>query len=256
MRVECPSCKKTVSPALAINQTDVGAKCPACNAVIPKDVLADGVSDDEVATTTPLPRVKEMDDAARAAVEASDAAIAATTPIPVTVESCPKCATPLKSPGLAACAACGLAVARWRSFSAERDEKVAEPLRAAWDRVVARWDDETRHDTLFELVTEKGEYGWAAGRYREQARDRPGDAIAARQIDRIKRALEATLLVSGTARDKPQPSPYKNLVTMLGVLIVVLLVGVAYAFIKSRGSDDPGPTQPVPVQPTRPAQVH
>jgi hypothetical protein len=249
-----------VSPALAINQTDVGAKCPACNAVIPKEALADGVSDDEVATTTPLPRVKEMDEAARAAVEASDAAVAPTRPIPVTVEACPKCGTPQKA-GAAACTSCGLAVDRWPSFSAERDEKATPDARAAWERVLARWDDESRHEALFAVISARGEYSWAAGRYREQARERPGDAIAAKQMERIKRALEATLLISGTQREKAGPSPYKNLITMLGVLIVVLVVGMAYVFIKSRSSGDDAQSvsQPVPPGPPAPhaqGQVH
>jgi preprotein translocase subunit Sss1 len=107
---------------------------------------------------------------------------------------------------------------------------------------------------LFALIAARGEYGWAAGRYREQARERAGDQVAPRQMDRIRRAIEATMVVTATARDKPQASPYKNTATLLGVLIVLLIVGTVYMLIKSRGSaspdDQPPPPPPRAVSPT------
>ncbi len=164
---------------------------------------------------------------------------------------CPKCDAPLRA-GLDACATCGLARARMASFSAERESSVTEAVRAAWDRVLEAWTDEARHDALFRLVAERGEYTWVAARYREQARSRDGDPIAANQMDRIRRAIEATLLVSATARGKPQASPYKNLVAMFALLLVLLGIGAFYIFMKSKTTAEdatPAPRSVAPVSP-------
>lgn len=257
MRVECASCHQVVSPSLAINSADVGMTCPGCGAKITAAALAAAETDDEIATTTPLPRVKELDDAAATA-------LLATSPIPVIGAApaapkgpeCPKCGAPVRA-GAEACASCGLAAKRMASFKSERDQAVAGEIRALWDNVLAGWTDEARHDALFELIAARGEYGWAAGRYREQARERTGDPLAPKQMDRIRRAIEATMVVSATTRDKPAPSPYKNTATLLGVLIVALLVGMAYMFIKSRraSSPDDQPPPPPPAAVSPPPQV-
>ncbi|MBL0216462.1 MAG: hypothetical protein IPQ07_21585 [Myxococcales bacterium] len=249
MRLECPSCHQVVSPALAINAGDVGMTCPSCGTGIPATAIAGAETDDELASTTPIPRVKELADAATAAVEAKQAE---TRPAVVTaaapeVDRCPKCEAALR-PGLAACATCGLATSRMPTFTSERDTSVPEAIRAAWDQVVERWTDEARHDALFRLVAERGEYGWVAARYREQARERDNDAIATKQMERIRRAIEATLLVSATARDKPATTPYKNLLALLVVLIIVLVVGMVYVFVKARSAPD-APPEAVPMSP-------
>ncbi len=249
MRLECPSCHQMVSPALAINAGDVGMTCPSCSAAIPATAIAGAETDDELASTTPIPRVKELADAAAAAIEAKQAetrpaVVTATAP---EVDRCPKCEAALR-PGLAACATCGLATSRMPTFTSERDTSVPEAIRAAWDHVVANWTDEARHDALFRLVAAHGEYGWVAARYREQARERPADAIATKQMERIRRAIEATLLVSATARDKPAATPYKNLVALLAVLVIVLVVGMVYVFVKARGASET-PVESVPTSP-------
>ena len=223
--------------------------CPSCGAQISAAALATAETDDEIATTTPLPRVKELDDAAAAA-------LLATNPIPVVGDvpaapkgpECPKCGAAVKA-GAAACASCGLAASRMSTFKSERDLAVPTEIRAAWDKVLAKWEEDAGHDALFKLVAARGEYGWAAGRYREQARERVGDQVAPKQMDRIRRAIEATMVVSATTREKPQASPYKNTAMLLAVLILVLIVGMAYMFIKSRKSEEAPPPPPV-VSPT------
>ena len=236
-----------VSPALAINSANLDAKvdltCPSCGAKIPKAASASGVTDDEIATTTPMPRITVLDDRA-ASVKL------ATTPPPFKDEKgpeCPKCGAPLKVLARA-CASCGLATERMATWKSERDLAVPAEIKAAWDAVLAGWSTEAKHDALFHLVAARGEYGWAAGRYREQARERAGDPVAPKQMDRIRKAIEATMVVSATAREKPGASPYKNTATLLAVLIVVLIVGMAYMFIKSRKSteEEPPLTQPRP----------
>ncbi len=130
------------------------------------------------------------------------------------------------------------------SFTAERDTTATEALRAAWDRVVESWSDEERHEAVFRIVTERGEYSWVAARYREQARAREGDPIAAKQMERIRRAIEATLLVSATAREKPAASPYKNLLALFALLLILLGIGAFYIYMKSKTTVDEPPPAP------------
>lgn len=250
MRVECASCHQVVSPALAINSANVGMTCPSCGAQISRAALNAAETDDEIATTTPLPRVKFLDNA-------SASVKLATIPPPMSgaaakAPECPKCGAALKA-GAEACASCGLKSARMATFKAERDQAVPAEIRTAWDTVLAKWADEARHDALFLLIAARGEYGWAAGRYREQARERSGDAVAPKQMDRIRRAIEATMVVTATARDKPQASPYKNTAMLLVVLLVVMIAGMVYMFVKSRGASSSGEPPPPPpaVSPTR-----
>lgn len=247
MRVECAACHQVVSPSLAINSANVGLTCPSCGAQISSSSLASAETDDEIATTTPLPRIGRLDDRAATVKLATtppplkDGTLAAKSP------ECPKCGTALR-PGAVACVTCGLATARMATFKSERDQAVPAEIKAAWDAVLESWTTEATHDALFNLVAARGEYGWAAGRYREQARERVGDQVAPKQMDRIRRAIEATMVVSATARDKPQASPYRNTAMLLAVLIVMLVVGMAYMFLKSRHSEsDEAPPQPQPM---------
>ncbi len=248
MRVECASCHQVVSPALAINSANVGTTCPSCGAQITQAALVSAETDDEVATTNPMPRVKFLDNA-RASVKL------ATVPPPMRgaaakAPECPKCGTAIKL-GAAACASCGLASARMATFKSERDQAVPAEIRTAWDAVIEKWTDDARHDALFALIAARGEYGWAAGRYREQARERIGDPVAPKQMDRIRRAIEATMVVSATTRETKQASPYKNTAMLLALLLAVLIVGMAYMFIKSHNassSEAPPPPPPPAAQ--------
>jgi hypothetical protein len=218
VRVECPSCHQVVNPALAINSADVGMTCPSCGKHIAKDALAAAETDDDLKTTTPIPSTK--------------------------AKVCAKCGTQLRE-GAEACPSCGLAVAKMATFSG-REDTVPAALKAAWEGVVAVWNDEAKHDALFKLVAESGEYSWAAAKYREQARARPGDPIVTKQQDKLKRALEAQLMISSSKKDKPGATPYKSTVTMLGVLIILLVVGVFYMIVKSKSHQDEAPPEPPP----------
>ncbi len=148
---------------------------------------------------------------------------------------CPKCGSTVKE-SAEACARCGLAVARMESFSATQASAASEVLRAAWDKLVESWDDEARHEAMIRLATDQGEIGWLAGRYREQTRQRSGDEVSTRMLERIRKAGEATLFASATMRKaSKEPKPYKNTVAVLGLMIVMLVVAVAYVFLRSRG---------------------
>jgi len=145
---------------------------------------------------------------------------------------CPKCGSSVKD-GAPACVKCGLALERFETFAARRDETVPAVLRTAWDKLDEAWDDDARHDAVLVLATEYHELGWVAGRYREAAKAREGDPRAAAMLDKIKRATEA-MLTATVPRTTKQPMPYRSSIAILAFLVVMIVLGVAYAFLKSR----------------------
>jgi hypothetical protein len=173
------------------------------------------------------------------------------------VESCPKCGRSRR--GEPACPNCGLSADRMESFAANREAAVPDQLRAAWDDLHAPdssappyrggdpWSDQARHDELLKLVAANNCYAWAAGRYREVIRTRPEDTTAARQLDRLTRAAEATMLAGATARGNTGPKPYRAVTAVLVMLIVAVVSGLLYAMVIHK--DDPSGT----ATPARPA---
>lgn len=207
MRVECEACKDLAVASFAIDGQTVRATCAACGAV-----------------TTAV-------------------AVGAPAPAPAPRgPTCPKCGAG-KVPDAVACAGCGLLAARMDTFVAERDATVPASVRAAWDAVITRWEDLALHDALFALVAEHGVYAWAAGRYRDEARARPDDVTASRQVERLRKATEATMFVTARPRTPDAPTPYKGVLGILVLLIVMVVVGSIYALVKSRSTRAP-PSMP------------
>ena len=217
MRVECTSCKQLVPAELAIDGTTIRATCPACAAQLTVPTIA-----------APTPPVVA----------------------PSAADACPKCGA-ARRPEATSCASCGLSTARMDVYANERDAAVPEIVKAAWARVLEAWNEAQRHDALFALAAAHTAYAWIGGRYREQARARPGDPIAEKQIDRLLRASEATLRATATTRKEPASSSYKGTIAILGVLVIVIMLGVVYAIIKSKSGDDAPPPPP----PARGSQV-
>jgi hypothetical protein len=139
---------------------------------------------------------------------------------------CPKCGAPRRSE-LAACAGCGLAADRMAAFTEAREAAVPEVVREAWLRATARWHEPAVHDELLQLAAAHNCYAWVAGRYRT----RGADAVAQRQLDRLRRTAEATLLASATARQQATARPYRATRSVLAILIVAVLVGLLYAMV-------------------------
>ena len=211
MRVECDSCRAVVVASFGITGDQIRATCPACHHVM---IAAAAATSTTTATST--------------APEAL----------------CPKCGAARTS--AQACAACGLSVARMADYADAREAGVPDAVREAWRRVTEAWSDSARHDELLRVVALHDSYAWAAGRYRTRR-----DDIATRQLDRLRRAAEATLLASATARPDASTAPYRATRGVLMVLIVAVVVGLIYAMvIRSRGATPPA--RPVPVQPLQP----
>src|SRR5207248_3313610 len=93
-------------------------------------------------------------------------------------------------------------------------------------------------------------YAWAAGRYRTRGRD----PIALRQLERLRRAAEVTLLAGATARPDPATRPYRAVIGVLAILIAVIVIGLVYAAIRGHTTSvvAPAPAMFVPATPVKP----
>jgi hypothetical protein len=165
--------------------------------------------------------------------------------------ACPKCGAPRRGDA-AACAACGLAAARMADYRDASEAAVPEAVRAAWAGVVEAWSDPARHDELLRQAAAHRCYAWAAARYRT----RLGDPITARQLDRLRRAAEATLLAGATVRRDAGATPYRATVGVLALLIATVVVGLVYVTL-IRGPSDPtiAPARPGEVRPSIPQRA-
>ena len=127
----------------------------------------------------------------------------------------------------------------------------SETLQAAWDACVAAWDEQKRHDALIQLVAANGTYAWAAGRYRTITTERPDDAIAKRQLDRLSRAAMATMFASATPRRDTEPKPYRATMAILAMMIVAVVAGLLYAMVSSGKPAPADQPQSTPATPKR-----
>jgi hypothetical protein len=161
---------------------------------------------------------------------------------------CPKCGATRRG-DQAACPGCGLASSRMAGYAEAHEAEAPEPVRAAWARVADAWGDPARHDELLRQAATHRCYAWAAGRYRT----RGGDPIAERQLDRLRRAAEATLLAGATVRREAAATPYRATVVVLALLVATVVVGLVYAALVRAPSDatiaPAGPSQFAPVRP-------
>jgi hypothetical protein len=76
------------------------------------------------------------------------------------------------------------------------DGAIPDAVRDAWQRAVDGWDDPDRHKTFLGVVAQHHCFRYAAARYKERA----GDAIADRQLERVRAAALATMTATATAR--------------------------------------------------------
>jgi flagellar biosynthesis/type III secretory pathway M-ring protein FliF/YscJ len=97
-----------------------------------------------------------------------------------------------------------------------------EPVQAAWDDAVAHWDDPAKHKALLGLVAQHSCFAWAAARYKERA----GDPIADKQMERLRTSAMATMMATGAAKKQDEPSPFRATIIMLIALLVAMIVGL------------------------------
>jgi hypothetical protein len=104
------------------------------------------------------------------------------------------------------------------------DDAVPEPVRAAWQRAVDGWDEPARHDAFVGVVAQHAAFTWAAARYKE----RSGDVVADRQLQRLRTAATATMLAGAMARPEKRAKPYQVTIAMLIALVIIAFVGYFY----------------------------
>ncbi len=132
------------------------------------------------------------------------------------------------------------------AFAHARDA-VPDALGDAWKRALEQWEDSARHDEMLRLVTQHDAYAWAAARYRERLREHAGDAIATERLERVRRAAEATLMSSASARATKTPEPYRNTMAILALLMLLVVAGLVYAMWRhGREADAAASQRPLP----------
>ena len=99
-------------------------------------------------------------------------------------------------------------------------------VQAAWDSAVAKWDDPARHTALLGLVAQYGCYAWAAAKYKERA----GDAIADKQLERLRSSAVAAMMATGSNKTK-EAQPYRSTLVVLAALLLILVLGLVFATI-------------------------
>jgi hypothetical protein len=104
------------------------------------------------------------------------------------------------------------------------DGAIPEAVREAWQRTLDGWDDAERHKAFLGVVAQHHCFPYAAARYKERA----GDAIADRQLERVRSAALATMAATATARP-PARKPYQVTVAVLIALVTIAFVGYFYA---------------------------
>ena len=141
-------------------------------------------------------------------------------------QSCPKCGAP-RAEATTACPRCGLAVAKMEAYAA-RTEDVPEALAQAWQRALDDWSTAAHHDELLRLVSQHDAYVWAVARYRS----RPDDAMRARQLARLTKATELMMYASAAKpHERAGPTPYRNFLIVVVVLLIAMMVGLFFARI-------------------------
>jgi hypothetical protein len=104
---------------------------------------------------------------------------------------------------------------------------VNEAVSAAWERVVEKWEDGSRHEALLALVVQHRSFAWAAARYKEKG----DDPIAVERLDRLRKAATATMMATATKKAAEERSPYTKTMVWLVVMTIMLIIGLLFARI-------------------------
>jgi hypothetical protein len=120
------------------------------------------------------------------------------------------------------------------AFERDREASVPASVRAAWEAVAAHWDDPAGHDALFTLTAQHQVYAWTAARYREARAGKPAGS-ADPHLERMRKAAEATLLVTATNRET-RKQPYLSSFIVLALVGFMIVLGMLLAvYMRGRG---------------------
>ena len=137
---------------------------------------------------------------------------------------CPKCQREAL-PGDAACARCGLLVAKWEGFIYERPK--LEPVDEAWARLEASWEDDLAHRKFLELSASVDGLDVAAAHYQAVRRSRPDDARAQEGVRRSV-ALAQSVYTARSQAERIRPATWSTGAMRVGGLLGAIVVVLAF----------------------------
>ena len=115
-------------------------------------------------------------------------------------------------------------------------------VEAAWANCEEAWHEADRHDAFFALVVQHDCFAYAAGKYKARA----GDAVADRQLERVRKAATAKMMVSSTGRSDATHKPYRASIAFIVLLLVAAIAGLAYVANMRGQHPQPPPTRTSP----------
>jgi hypothetical protein len=118
---------------------------------------------------------------------------------------------------------------------------IDDKVRSAWERCTETWSDATAHDAFFKEVIADSCFAWACARYKEKG----DDPIAKAQLERLRKAAVAAMVVQRTAPEANQKTPYRSSMIVLICMLVAMLIAL---FVTKFIHDNRGPE---PTKPTR-----
>jgi hypothetical protein len=233
MRYLCDSCERLAPPAAF--RVEMGvlvmtcARCGQESRARPEEALVAAVAQTQAEASQPPPSVPRSNAVPALKVvtlrpseeQVREAAALARSEDPFAVPPgfCPKCISVRKEGG-ESCAACGLVYALFDA----NEQRVSEPLGAAWLSVLERWDDRDAHDRLLSLAVGQGELASAGRLYRIRLAQAPDDVYAQRGRDEVVR-----LATASQAAFKPTPAAGTSRAqVVVGVLLFLLVMAMAY----------------------------
>lgn len=104
--------------------------------------------------------------------------------------------------------------------------EVPSSLAAAWRLAGMAWEQPAAHDALVGLAVKHGQLGWLASRYREKQ----GDPIAARELERVRRAATVVMLAT-THRPQAEPTAFRRVWWSLALCAMLTVGALAGAHV-------------------------
>ncbi|MFN0253514.1 MAG: hypothetical protein ACKV2T_41985 [Kofleriaceae bacterium] len=141
--------------------------------------------------------------------------------------TCPKCGA---TPAASACPKCGLATDKMEAFAHKLDEDVPADVRAAWDALAIAWDDDARHAAFMRVVVDGNAFAWAAQQYRAKKPDPRAEMMLAR----VRKAAEARLVASASARPAPKTVFHSVKLLLGGAVLMVVALLLILQFLKGK----------------------
>lgn len=143
--------------------------------------------------------------------------------------TCPKCgATPTE----VACPKCGLATDKMDAFARKLDADVPTAVRAAWDTLDApdAWDRDERHAAFMRIVVDENAFAWAAQQYRTKMPDPRAETMLAR----VRKAAEAKLVATASARPEPKTIFHSVKILVAGAAVMVIALLLLLQFVRGK----------------------